>query len=81
MSREVSKITSRNSYKACVLSKVFLTQELSRTTNDVLFFLKKKSIFFSFYENIYTNKKVSKSNNHNHENITIVLFCYQMILI
>ena len=80
MSREVSKITSRNSYKACVLSKVFLTQELSEQ-QMMFFFLKKKKHFFSFYENIYTNKKVSKSNNHNHENITIVLFCYQMILI
>ena len=36
MSREVSKITSGMFYKACVLSKVFLTQELSKTTNDVL---------------------------------------------
>ena len=32
--------------------------------------------FFFFYENIYINKKVS-SNNHNHENVIIVLFCYQ----
>ena len=48
MSREVNKITSRNSYKACVLSKVFLTQELSRTTNDVLLFKKKKAFFFPF---------------------------------
>ena len=25
----------------------------------------------------YTNKKVSKSNNHKHKNVTTVLFCYQ----
>ena len=36
MNREINKITSRKFYKACVLSKVFLTQELSRTTNNVL---------------------------------------------
>ena len=32
--------------------------------------------FFFFYKNIYINKKVS-SNNHNRENVTIELFCYQ----
>ena len=34
-------------------------------------------IFLFFYENIYTKKTVSKSNNHNLANVTIVLFCYQ----
>ena len=29
---------------------------------------------------IYTNKKVSKNNNHKHENVTIIFFCYQNYL-
>ena len=33
--------------------------------------------FFFFFENIYTNKKVSKSNNHNFENVITALFCFQ----
>ena len=33
--------------------------------------------FFFFCENIYRNKKVSKSNNHIHKNVTVVLFYYK----
>ena len=47
ISREVSKITSRKFYKTCVLSKVFLTQKLHKTTNDVL---AKIYILFVYYK-------------------------------